>query len=79
MTQHRMDSFMESVTNTAIGFCVSLVTWIVIAWAYGIQMTWSTNIQITLWFTVVSVIRQYVLRRMFNGRTVWAAIKEKFS
>jgi hypothetical protein len=41
---------MESLTNTAIGFIVSLVTWIVVA-------------------------RQYVLRRLFNGRTPWAAIR----
>lgn len=75
--QSRVDSFMEAVTNTAIGFCVSLVTWIVVAWAYGIPMTWVTNLSITGIFTVVSIARQYVLRRAFNGRSVWATITQK--
>ena len=77
MSQSRIDSFMEALTNTAIGFIVSLVTWIVVAWAYGIPMTWATNLSITAIFTVVSIARQYVLRRCFNGRSVWAAITEK--
>lgn len=75
MTQSRIDSAMEAVTNTGIGFAVSLLTWIVVAWAYGITMPWTTNIQITAWFTVVSVARQYVLRRLFDGKSAWRAIK----
>lgn len=75
--QSRVDSFMEALTNTAIGFGVSLVTWIVVAWAYGIPMTWATNLSITGIFTVVSIARQYVLRRLFNGKTVWQSITGK--
>ncbi len=71
--QSRMDSFMEALTNTAIGFLVSLVTWIVVARIYGIPMTWATNLSITLIFTFVSIIRQYVLRRIFDGRSPWQA------
>lgn len=77
-TQSRIDSMMESLTNTAIGFFVSLVTWIIVAWAYQIPMSWAVNIQITLWFTLVSVARQYVIRRTFDGRSPWQALKGKF-
>ena len=77
MTQSRIDSLMESLTNTAIGFFVSLLTWICVAWAYGIPMTWTTNVSITGIFTVVSIIRQYALRRLFNGRSAWKAITQK--
>ena len=72
--QSRIDSFMEAATNTAIGFIVSLVTWVAVAWAYDIPMTWGTSFQITGIFTVVSIIRGYALRRLFNGRSVWEAI-----
>lgn len=75
-TQSRIDSFCEALTNTAIGFLVSLVTWLIVARAYGIPMTTTTSLSITFWFTLVSVARQYVLRRLFNGRTVWAAIRD---
>jgi len=74
-TQSRIDSFAEAVTNTAIGFLVSLVTWIVVARMYGIPMSASTSLSITAIFTVVSVARQYVLRRLFDGRSPWQAIK----
>lgn len=77
--QTRIDSFMEALTNTAIGFLVSLATWISVAWAYAIPMTWVTNLSITAIFTVVSIARQYILRRLFNGRSVWATITLKGS
>lgn len=76
MKQHRIDSFMEAITNTAIGFIVSLVTWHFVAQGFGIPMPLSTNLQITAIFTVVSIVRQYVLRRLFDGRTVWQSIKQ---
>lgn len=78
MNQSRLDSLMESLTNTAIGFGLALLTWAVLARIYGIPMTMSTNLQITAWFTLVSILRQYVLRRLFNGRSPWTAIKGLF-
>jgi len=73
--QAKIDSLMESLTNTAIGFGLSFVVWALVAAAYGIPMNWSTNLQITAIFTVVSIARQYVLRRLFNGRSPWSALK----
>lgn len=76
--QSRIDSLMEALTNTAIGFLVSLVTWIVVARIYGIPMSAGTSLSITAIFTVVSVLRQYVLRRIFDGRSPWQALKGVF-
>lgn len=67
--QSRKMSLAEAVINTAIGFGVSLVTWIVLQHTYGIPMSFGDSLQITAWFTIVSIIRQYVLRRFFNRRT----------
>jgi len=75
--QSRMDSFMESLTNTAIGFVLSLITWQLVAGAYGIPMPIGLNIQITLIFTIVSIARQYVLRRTFDGRSPRQWLKGK--
>lgn len=66
---------MEAVCNTAVGFIVSLITWIVVAWALGIPMTWGQNLLITGIFTVVSIARSYALRRLFNGRSIWTSLK----
>lgn len=79
MSQARVDSFAEAITNTAVGFGISLLTWAVLAHLYGIPMTWATNFQITGIFTVISILRQYVLRRLFDGRSPWQALKGLFS
>jgi hypothetical protein len=68
--QSRKMSLVEAVINTAIGFAVSLVTWIVLQHAYGIPMSFGDSLQITAWFTIVSIARQYVLRRVFNRSAV---------
>lgn len=75
MKQSRIDSAMEAVVNTVIGFIVSLITWHFVAMAFGIPMTLGNNLLITGIFTVVSIVRQYVLRRLFNGRSPWQAIR----
>jgi hypothetical protein len=67
---------MEAVTNTAIGFIISLVTWQAVAALFGIPMPIGENLQITAIFTVVSVARQYILRRTFDGRTPWQALRK---
>lgn len=73
--QHRIDSLMEAVTNTAVGFVISLITWHFIAIAMNIPVTMSENLIITSIFTVVSIIRSYILRRIFNGRSIWEELK----
>lgn len=77
--QSRIDSVMEATTNTAVGYVVTLLASPVIYHAVGVQMSFAQVNGAVLLFTVVSVARQYTLRRLFDGRTVWRALKEKFS
>jgi hypothetical protein len=64
--QNKLHSFFESLVNIAIGFVVALLSQLVIFRLYGIALSIATNIEITLWFTLVSIIRSYYVRRMFN-------------
>ena len=66
--QKKIISLIESVTNTSIGFTVSLCLQLIIYPIMGIPVTFGQNIVITIVFTVVSVLRGYVVRRWFNGR-----------
>lgn len=75
----RIDSFMEAATNTGIGFFLSLVVTVMVFRAYGLPTSLGQNAAITGIFTAVSVLRSYALRRIFNGRSVWAAIRGSFS
>ena len=66
-------SMVEAVVNTVVGLVISMVATAAICKAYGIPMTWENNFIITFWMTVLSVLRSYILRRMFNFN--WLRIK----
>ena len=59
-------SMIEAVTNVVVGLIVSLITQIVVFPWYGIEVSFATNVQIMLIFTVVSIVRSYTLRRAFT-------------
>jgi DNA polymerase III alpha subunit (gram-positive type) len=78
--QSKIDSAMEVVTNTAIGFAFAIVgNQIILPAVLGIRLHAGSNVLIACGFTVISLIRQYLLRRWFNGRPVWSTIKERFA
>ena len=68
MSQSKLMSLIESLTNVAIGFLISLVGQIVVSRWYNLPLNVAQNMQIVLFFTVLSVARSYVLRRVFNRR-----------
>lgn len=59
-------SFIEAIISTAIGFVVSFIANTFIFWFISIPITLMTNLSMVVFFTVVSVIRGYFVRRMFN-------------
>ena len=67
MSQTRTMSMVETITNVAIGLVVSFLSQVVIFKYCDISITLAQNLELTLYFTVVSVIRSYVLRRFFNS------------
>lgn len=68
MTQTRLGSLIESVINVAFGFVISLTVGHFVFPSFGWNITPATNVQITLIFTVTSILRQYIVRRWFNAR-----------
>lgn len=67
MRQTRLSSLIESAVNIAIGYGVALLSQVVIFPLFGIHVPISTNLWIGLWFTAISLIRSYVIRRWFNA------------
>jgi len=67
-TQSRLGSLVEACVNTTIGYGVALASQLVVFPLVGIHVPLRTNIVIGLWFTGVSIVRGYVLRRWFNHR-----------
>lgn len=68
MKQTRKHSMLESITNVVIGYFVALASQLAIFPLFGINVTFRENLLIGLYFTVISIIRSYLLRRWFTGR-----------
>lgn len=64
--QTRSQSAIESVANVAIGIAVALLTQLIVFPLYGLEVQLSDNLQISGWFTLVSLLRSYCVRRFFN-------------
>jgi hypothetical protein len=60
-------SFIESCVNVLIGYGIACAAQAVIFPWFGIYVSTSQNLQIGALFTVVSIIRSYIVRRVFNA------------
>ena len=73
MTQTKLGSLIESLANIVIGYGVALLSQIIVFPLFGIHVSLSTNLWIGAWFTVISLVRSYIIRRWFNARLHKAA------
>lgn len=68
MAQTKLGSFAEAWANIAIGFTINYIANLVILPLFGFtSLTPGKNFIIGLLYTVISLVRSYVLRRWFNG------------
>lgn len=73
MGQSKRHSSYETVTNTFIGFLFSLIVTFFVFPLYGIQSSGQDMIEITLIFTMASIVRGYYVRRFYN----WLHLRER--
>ena len=66
MAQSRRGSMVEAIVNVLVGYLVAVGAQIAIFPLFGVHLPVSDNLTIGLLFTVVSLIRSYCLRRVFN-------------
>lgn len=71
MSQTRTHSMLESVTNVAVGYGIAVCTQAVVFPLFGVHVAATDHLMIAALFTVVSLVRSYVLRRIFNR---WASV-----
>jgi hypothetical protein len=72
--QSKLGSAVEAVANTAFGYLLALVCMRIIMWAYDFPMGTKETSIVVGWMTVVSVLRGYVIRRMWNSQ-FWKGFK----
>lgn len=66
MTQSRLRSATEAVTNVVVGFVLSAMVTAIVFPMFGYPIRLADNLAISAIFTVVSILRSYALRRLFN-------------
>lgn len=67
MKQSRLMSLIESVANVFVGYGVAVVTQILIFPIFGLHTTLAQNLKMGAIFTVVSIVRSFALRRVFEA------------
>lgn len=75
MNQTRLESLIESCINVVIGLAISVVANALIFPMFGFNPSGAQNVAISAIYTVISLTRQYVLRRWFNAKLHRAAQK----
>ncbi len=64
--QSRAMSLIEALVNVGVGYGVAVATQVMVFPIFGLHASLDQNLAIGLIFTVVSLVRSYVLRRAFN-------------
>lgn len=64
--QSKKNSTIESLTNTVVGLLTSFAIQLVIYPLLSIPVTLNQNVIITVVFFLVSFLRGYLIRRVFN-------------
>lgn len=63
--QSRRLSLIEAMTSTAIGFVIALIATVLVLPLFGFPTSFGQSLGITAIYTVISVMRGYLVRRMF--------------
>ena len=66
MNQTKLHSIIESITQTLIGLLTSILIQVILYPLLGIPVTFKQNLIITGVFFAVSIVRGYIIRRLFN-------------
>lgn len=67
MMQTRKQSLLEAVTNVKVGYGLAVAMQLLAFPIFGLSVTVPQSLGIAVLFSGLSVIRAYVLRRLFNA------------
>jgi uncharacterized membrane protein len=65
--QSRLMSLVASIANVVVGFLLALLTQIAVFPVFGLVVSGTDNLLISVIFTAVSLVRSFILRRFFEA------------
>jgi len=68
--QSRAMSLVESFTNVVVGFGLAVLTQMLVFPGFGLRVSVGDNFVIGAVFTLVSIVRSYMLRRLFEATRI---------
>lgn len=66
--QTKIQSFFESLINIIIWYIIAILSQLLIFPLFDINISFNDNLLIGLYFTLISLIRSYIIRRYFNNK-----------
>lgn len=72
-TQTRLGSFVESIINVIIGFIINYSANLLIFPLFGMHISAVNNFYLGCIYTIISVVRSYIIRRYFNSQLTTTA------
>ena len=66
--QTKKQSMIESLTSTTIGWLIGVILNMLVLPLFDYDVSLTDGVLISIIFTAVSVIRSYVIRRVFNSK-----------
>lgn len=74
MSQSKVSSFIEALMNVAIGFGINYIANLLIFPLFNMNISLIDNLWMGMIYTIISIVRSYVIRRWFNAKIHQAAI-----
>jgi hypothetical protein len=65
MSQSKKHSFIEACTQVFSGVVISFTSYAVFDYLGIVAMSLETNLWLTVYFTVLSLLRSYIVRRFY--------------
>jgi hypothetical protein len=67
--QTKTHSLIESIVNVMVGYLVAVASQVLVFPMFNVHVRLRDNFLLGLWFTGISIVRSYCLRRWFTRRT----------
>ena len=66
--QSKRESMIETLTNVGIGWFISFIANMLVLPLFGYNINLTDGVLISIIFTIISIVRGYVVRRWFNSK-----------
>ena len=66
--QSKKESFIETLTSVFVGWLIGVILNMLVLPLFDYNITVVDSLWVSLIFTVVSVVRGYIIRRWFNSK-----------